>query len=386
MVKPSLAIIHDSCDQELAQFGSFNMATGQAVTIESSDEERSIHENLEDEEQHYYPSDIEDRPMSSSEEEGNPNAIRIADPFGSLTQETRAKIQEMRDRKETINILVIGPTGSGKSTIVNSLMAEDVTQVEHGADSAQSETTEYKGEIKEVQIKIYDTIGFGDTRGKKGKNIVREIAKNNKFDLILICLKFDSRAYGDVKDMFTTLKKEISNEMWERSVIVLTFTNMFLQLESVKKLTDEEKEASILDKIDTFKGKIFDFLSGKVPESTLRNIPFCIAGKFDETNLPTTENWLKALWETCVTRCSERSRPLLNFYSTQRLLGITGNISLPTVVGAVAGGIIGAGVGVVGHVPGMVGGATVGAVAGVAIMGSVSGAIVKKDTQKKKNM
>uniref|UniRef100_A0A1X7VQH9 AIG1-type G domain-containing protein n=1 Tax=Amphimedon queenslandica TaxID=400682 RepID=A0A1X7VQH9_AMPQE len=360
------------------------MATGQAIIIESSDEDASVHDDLE--EQHY-PSDIEDRPISSPEpeEEENPNTVRITDPFESLSQETRAKIEEMRDRNETINILVIGPTGSGKSTIVNSLMGEYVTQVEHGAESVQSETIEYEGEVKGIQIKVYDTIGFGDTRGKSGKHIVREIAKKNKFDLILICLKFDSRASSDVKDMFKTLKKEISKEMWERSVIILTFTNIFLQLESVKKLTDEEKEANILGKIDTFQGKISDFLSGKVTESTLRNIPFRIAGNFGETNLPTTENWLKALWESCISRCSERSRPLLKFYSTQRLLGITGNISLPTVTGAVAGGIIGAGVGVVGHVPGMVGGAALGAVAGAAVMGAVSGGIVGKDTQKKKN-
>uniref|UniRef100_A0A1X7VNM8 AIG1-type G domain-containing protein n=1 Tax=Amphimedon queenslandica TaxID=400682 RepID=A0A1X7VNM8_AMPQE len=264
-------------------------------------------------------------------------------------------------------------------------MGKVVANVEHGAESVQSEITEYEGEIVKVQIKIYDTVGFGDTKGKSGKHIVREIAKKNKFDLVLICLKFDSRATSDVQKMFTTLKKEISNEMWERSVIVLTFTNMLLRLGNIKQLKDEGKEESIRRKIATFKEKISEFLSGQVTEETIGKIPFCIAGEEDEIKLPTTENWLKVLWESCISRCSERSRPLLKFYSTQRLLGITGNISLPTVTGAVAGGIIGAGVGVVGHVPGMVGGAALGAVAGVAVMGAVSGVIVAKDTRKEKN-
>ena len=334
------------------------------------------------EEETYTPSDNEDRPISSETEATG----SIEDSFEALPQGIKDKIQEMRDKEEPINILVIGPTGSGKSTIVNSLMGVVVANVDQGAESNSSETTEYEGAVMGVKIKIYDTIGFGDTRGKSGKHIVREIAKNNKFDLILICLKFDCRAYGDVKDMFTILKKEISNEMWERSVIVLTFTNIFLQLGNIKQLKDEGKEESVRRKIDTFKNKVSEFLSGQVTEEKIGNIPFRIAGEEDEKELPTTENWLKALWESCINRCSDRSRRLLKFYSKQRLLGITGNISLPTVVGAVAGGIIGAGVGVVGHVPGMVGGATVGAVAGVAIMGSVSGAIVGKDTQKKKNM
>uniref|UniRef100_A0A1X7SG70 AIG1-type G domain-containing protein n=1 Tax=Amphimedon queenslandica TaxID=400682 RepID=A0A1X7SG70_AMPQE len=264
-------------------------------------------------------------------------------------------------------------------------MGKDMTSICHGAESVQSKIDEYEGEVIGMKIKIYDTVGFGDTRGKSGEHIVQEIAIN-KFDLILICLKFDSRAYGDVKDMFTTLKKEISKEMWERSVIVLTFTNMFLQLGSIKRLKDEEKEKSIHHKINAFKNKVSEFLSDQVTEETIHNIPFCIAGEEDEKKLPTTKDWLVALWESCIDRCSERSRPLLKFYSTQRLLGITGNISLPTVTGAVAGGIIGAGVGVVGHVPGMVGGAALGAGIGAAVMGSVSGAFVRKDTQKKSSL
>uniref|UniRef100_A0A1X7T6H9 AIG1-type G domain-containing protein n=1 Tax=Amphimedon queenslandica TaxID=400682 RepID=A0A1X7T6H9_AMPQE len=355
------------------------MATGIDNTIKSNSEisqgpETDAAAGIESKEPPY-PSDIEDRPITSP---------KLKDAFDSLSQEKKYKIQELRDKKEPINILVIGPNGSGKSTIVNTLMEEEVAIVDQGAESVQSETIEKERVVKEVQIKIYDTIGFGNTKGKSGEHIVREIAKKNKFDLILICLKFDSRAYGDVQKMFTTLKKEISNEMWERSVIVLTFTNMFLQLQNIKHLEDDEKEEGIHRKIATFKEKISGFLSGQVTEETIHNIPFCIAGEEDERELPTTDDWLVALWESCIDRCSERSRPLLKFYSTQRLLGITGNISLPTVTGAVAGGIIGAGVGIVGHVPGMVGGAALGAVAGAAVMGSVSGAIVRKDTQKKK--
>ena len=353
-------------------FASFNMATkveqGPPTVIPEG----------------YTPSDNENRPISS--EVNGPITGSNKDTFGSLPQEVKNKVEEMRVKEEPINILVIGPTGSGKSTIVNALMEKAMANVDQGAESNSSETKEHEGEVMGVKIKIYDTTGFGDTKGKKGKHIVREIAKNNKFDLILICLRFDCRAYGDVQDMFTTLKKEISNEMWERSVIVLTFTNIFLQLGNIKHLKDEGKEESIRHKISTFKEKISGFLSSQVTEEIIGNIPFCIAGEEDERELPTTEDWLVALWESCINQCSDRSRRLLKFYSKQRLLGITGNISLPTVVGAVAGGIIGAGVGVVGHVPGMVGGAAVEAVAGVAIMGSVSGAIVGKDTQKQKNM
>ena len=47
---------------------------------------------------------------------------------------------------------------------------------------------------------------------------------------MLICVRMDGRASGDVRVMFTMLGKKLNKEMWKRSVVVLTFYNMFLHL------------------------------------------------------------------------------------------------------------------------------------------------------------
>ena len=161
----------------------------------------------------------------------------------SLETKAQKKVETLRRRGEPVNILVIGPTGSGKSTLINALkLGDTVATVGEGAASVTSQVEKYEGEYEGVNIRVYDTVGFSDSKGKSDKNIVREIAKANKFDLILICLRMDSRSDDKVKKMFTVLSSLLNKEMWERTVIVLTFTNSFLQLDNISKLTESEKK------------------------------------------------------------------------------------------------------------------------------------------------
>ena len=211
-------------------------------------------------------------------------------------------IERLSQREEPINILVIGPTGAGKSTLINALMGDTVAEVSYGATSVQSEVEVHEGEYEGIEIRVYDTTGFSNTRGKIDDSIVKEIAQVNKFDLILICVRMDDRADNKVKDMFTLLGANINKKMWERTVVVLTCTNMFLLDSKVKKLPNKAKiiESAIKD----FKGHVHGFLSNTLRREIIDEIPFCIAGDEDERKLPTTDDWLKQLWNECVKRCT----------------------------------------------------------------------------------
>ena len=292
-------------------------------------------------------------------------------------KEIQEAILKLSQRDEPVNILVTGPTGAGKSTLINAMMGGAVAKVSHGAGSVQSEVEVHEGEYEGIQLKVYDTTGFSDTRGKSGDSIVKEIAESNKFDLILICVRMDDRANEGVRKMFRVLGENLRQEMWERSIIVLTFANSFLQLRSIKK-SPKNKADIIKDEIEDFKGHVHGFLSPTLRKETIDEIPFCIAGDDDdERKLPTTDDWLEDLWNECIKRSSEDAGNFLKLIANYRIMLMeAGAVSGTTVVGAVVGGAIGGVAGTVLPVTGNIVGAAGGAVIGGGIGAIISGIVV----------
>ena len=285
----------------------------------------------------------------------------------SLPQETKERIAVLREKGEPVNILVFGPTGSGKSTLINNLMRKTMAKARHGAASVTSEVKEYEGEYEGVKIRVYDTVGFSDTKGKSNQSIIKEIADAGEFDLVLICVRMDCRAYGDVRNMFRMLGKKLNEEMWKRSVIVLTFYNIFLQLGTVEDSGDVQK--AVQDEIENYQTVVSGILSGSVKGEVISGIPYCVAGR----KVTSKETWLPVLWCVCLKRCSDKSQPLLKGLSMNELILIMG-IGAVAYTGIVAG--IEAGIDAVKSAATAAGGATVGAFVGAFVGAGIGAAVV----------
>ena len=212
---------------------------------------------------------------------------------------------------------MIGPTGAGKSTLINALLGDTVADEGAGAGSVTAEVEVHEGKYEGIKSRVYDTTGFSDTRGKSGDSIVREIASDNKFDLILICVKMNHRADEGVKKMFEILRENLKSKMWERSVIVLTFANMYVQQRSIKK--SPNKAEIVRSAIEDFQGHVHGFLSNTLKKETIDEIPFCIAGEEDERQLPTTDDWLIQLWNECIKQSSEEVSDFLKLIAKYQI-------------------------------------------------------------------
>uniref|UniRef100_A0A1X7SEQ5 AIG1-type G domain-containing protein n=1 Tax=Amphimedon queenslandica TaxID=400682 RepID=A0A1X7SEQ5_AMPQE len=194
----------------------------------------------------------------------------------------------------------------------------------------------YRGTFVGVKLWVYDTVGFGDTRGRSDQSIIEEIAEANRFDLILVCVKMDNRVdKKGVQPMFTTLSTKMPTEAWKRTVVVLTFANFFLEQINIPPLTPEEEKQEFTKAIDDFK----DLIS-KAAQEVFSDVPFCIAGcPYKKRKFPTTDDWLYDLWCTCLQRCSDEALPALQAYSVYATIISWG------AAGVVIGGGVGAGIG-----------------------------------------
>ncbi|XP_019853881.1 PREDICTED: uncharacterized protein LOC109583126 isoform X2 [Amphimedon queenslandica] len=275
-----------------------------------------------------------------------------------LTPEMEEKIKALRDSERPVNILVVGPVGVGKSTLVNAMFGKDVAEVGLSARAFTTEVHSYEGEYNGVKIKMYDTMGFRDSRVKSYKNILLDIAKHGQFDLILICLKLGGRAD---RHMFLELASVLHKEMWKRTVVVLTFANQFETLESV--IESKDVESGIKMQINGHKECVAEFLSKSVNKEVVQGIPFCLAGLQYEKKLTTVDDWLSTLWNTSITRSSDEALSLLSFHhqTYQALIELAGSTHGKAIIGAIIGALAGSVVPVVGIIIGAAIGAGVGA-------------------------
>ena len=290
-----------------------------------------------------------------------------------------------------MKILVVGHNGSGKSSLINEMLAREVAPVGRPDDqTGHDPIEEHKCEVGNVPVIIYDTRGFGDPR-VADKKTMEAIVKIKTVDVVLIC----HRLYGRVDD--TTIKEikvlvdNMGNDLIDLSVLVFTFGDDYMtrcepEYGDNGRLIDESKEeikeAMEIQQV-TMERRLKDaFRKVGIKKEVTDRIPSCIScGKRrrngQQKELPTSKNWIGDLWELCEKRCRPEARSFVTSLKQSILNSIMYGGVGGGAMGAAAGGLaaaveVGATVGTAAF-PGV--GTLVGAVAGGIIGGAVAGGI-----------
>ncbi|KAK0045793.1 GTPase IMAP family member 4 [Biomphalaria pfeifferi] len=143
-------------------------------------------------------------------------------------------------RKTSINVLLVGKTGHGKSATGNSILQRKAFVAKCSATSVTTAVTTAVSEIGNTCLFVADTAGFADTESENagGKiatiQLVTDQIKQalvecpSGYDAILYVTRFDIRYTEEEMDSFQTIKKIIGNNNFRRhGILIFTHGDAF---------------------------------------------------------------------------------------------------------------------------------------------------------------
>jgi len=137
----------------------------------------------------------------------------------------------MKYNESSYRLIVMGKTGSGKSSVLNSLTRTEHFKVGHAVTSETKEVEvfsgKFKGRITSPDIAFIDTPGFFDT-GSRDNKAIASIARclgqiEDGLNLVLFCFpSYELRLDASMQACWKFLKLVMGRVVYEHVIIVLT--------------------------------------------------------------------------------------------------------------------------------------------------------------------
>ncbi len=219
---------------------------------------------------------------------------------------------------QSVNILLTGRTGAGKSTLINSVVGDEVAKVGHGLDPQTMIVSPFKTTRNGVEITVWDSPGLQDGTGNEAQYIEDMKRQCKNYDLVLYCTPMtDNRFRNDDILAMEKMTAAFGEKFWTHSVVVITCANQSVSNPDAYKT-----------KLQAFKDKIREVLTDRlmITAEIAEKVPVVPAGYLDgkdpntcSRKLPDCKDWLSMLWYVSVLRMKDGAKPAMLKASLNRI-------------------------------------------------------------------
>ena len=240
----------------------------------------------------------------------------------------RKRLDDWRKSSSSINILITGKTGIGKSSLVNGLVGKKIA-VEGGTlQSSTDQVSKSSQKISSTDVNVWDSPGLQDESVNEDKYLADiKLKCKDKIDLFIYCHDMSENRFDDGGTDVTAMKRlteTLGKNVWENGIVVLTMANIAFNDATAKFSPDQDairKEASrVFGLWDTAIRSALE-KQVKLNKDLVSTIPIVPAGHYNTPRLLETDNdpWLSVLWCEAMKVCKQSAQPAFIKINEHRL-------------------------------------------------------------------